>query len=179
MTTQTLTLASSTHSTPIGRLVLVARGSALCGAAFEEGRPALLAHLARRFGEMVVEEGGDPANAAGPLAAYFAGDPAALDALEVDGGGSPFQRTVWDALRRIPAGEVRSYAGLARELGAPGASRAVGTACARNPIALVVPCHRVVGSDGSLRGYAFGIERKRWLLALEAGRHLRLAADDG
>jgi methylated-DNA-[protein]-cysteine S-methyltransferase len=178
MTTDALTLTCSTFTTPLGPLVVVARGRALCGAAFEEGRAALLAGLTRRFGRVALEEGADPAGVAGPLAAYLAGAPDALDALQVDPGGTPFQRAVWAALRRIPAGEVRSYAAVAREIGAPAATRAVGAACGRNPIALVVPCHRAIGSDGGLRGYAFGLERKRWLLAHEAGPELRLAAAD-
>ena len=81
--------------------------------------------------------------------------------------GTPFQRRVWHALRTIPRGETATYAELAARIGAPGAARAVGSAVARNPVSIVVPCHRVVGADGSLAGYAGGVERKRVLLALE------------
>jgi len=91
------------------------------------------------------------------------------DALPLDVHATAFRRRVWEALRRIPAGETRSYGQIAAAVGAPGAARAVGTACAQNPVAVVVPCHRVVGSDGSLHGYAYGLARKRQLLDAEAG----------
>lgn len=105
------------------------------------------------------------------LEAYFAGDLDALSAIEVrPASGTAFQRRVWEELRRIPAGETISYAELARRIGRPSAVRAVGAANGRNPIALVVPCHRVIGKDGSLTGYAGGLERKRWLLEHEGAR---------
>lgn len=109
--------------------------------------------------------------------AYFAGDFAALDAIAVRPRGTAFQQTVWRALREIPPGRTSTYGELAAKLGSPGASRAVGLANARNPIALVVPCHRVIGSNGSLTGYAGGLDRKRWLLDFESGRR-RLALAD-
>jgi AraC family transcriptional regulator of adaptative response/methylated-DNA-[protein]-cysteine methyltransferase len=90
------------------------------------------------------------------------------DSLPLDVHTTAFRRRVWEALRRIPAGETRSYGQIAAAVGAPGAARAVGTACAVNPVAIVVPCHRVVGSDGSLHGYAYGLARKRQLLDAEA-----------
>ena len=90
------------------------------------------------------------------------------DALPLDVHATAFRRQVWEALRRIPAGETRSYGQIAAAVGAPRAARAVGTACATNPVAIVVPCHRVVGSDGSLHGYAYGLARKRQLLDAEA-----------
>ena len=90
------------------------------------------------------------------------------DTLPLDVHATAFRRRVWEALRRIPAGETRSYGEIAVAVGAPGAARAVGTACAQNPVAVVVPCHRVVGSDGSLHGYAYGLARKRQLLDAEA-----------
>jgi O-6-methylguanine DNA methyltransferase len=101
------------------------------------------------------------------LDAYFAGDLAALDALPVHTGGSAFQRRVWTALRKIPAGTTTTYGALARALGCPNASRAVGRANGSNPVGIVVPCHRVIGASGTLTGYAGGLERKRWLLAHE------------
>jgi methylated-DNA-[protein]-cysteine S-methyltransferase len=103
------------------------------------------------------------------LDAYFAGDPAALDAVPLAPTGTPFQRLVWDALRTIPHGQTRTYGQIADQIGRPSASRAVGAANGRNPIAILVPCHRVVGADGTLTGYAGGLERKRALLALERG----------
>lgn len=100
------------------------------------------------------------------LDAYFAGELIAFD-LEVQLTGTAFQRRVWAALRTIPYGQTRSYGQLAAQIGAPSASRAVGLANGRNPVSIIVPCHRVIGSNGSLTGYGGGIERKRALLALE------------
>ncbi|TMB16567.1 MAG: methylated-DNA--[protein]-cysteine S-methyltransferase, partial [Deltaproteobacteria bacterium] len=97
--------------------------------------------------------------------AYFAGDVRALDGVAVDPDGTPFQRRVWAALRAIPPGETRTYGELARQLGTH--PRAVGSANGSNPVCLAIPCHRVIASDGKLCGYAWGEERKRWLLAHE------------
>lgn len=102
------------------------------------------------------------------LEAYFARERTDFD-LPVHFGGTPFQRRVWDRLRRIPYGETRTYGELAEELGNRAASRAVGLANGRNPIGIIVPCHRVVGSSGSLVGYGGGLERKQRLLAFESG----------
>jgi methylated-DNA-[protein]-cysteine S-methyltransferase len=104
------------------------------------------------------------------LAAYFDGDLAAVADLPIATNGSDFQRTVWDALRRIPAGHSISYGTLAARIGRPTAARAVGLANGANPIAIVVPCHRVIGSDASLTGYGGGLPRKRWLLVHEQKR---------
>jgi len=98
---------------------------------------------------------------------YFAGELGAIDDLPVKTGGTPFQRQVWRALRRIRCGTTVSYAQLAERIGRPTAVRAVGLANGANPVGVVVPCHRVIGSDGSLTGYGGGIERKRWLLEHE------------
>jgi methylated-DNA-[protein]-cysteine S-methyltransferase len=107
------------------------------------------------------------------LADYFAGQVKALDAVPVATQGSAFQRAVWHALREIPAGATLSYGALAERIGRKHASRAVGRANASNPIAIVVPCHRVIGADGRVAGYAGGIEKKRWLL-----RHEGIEIDD-
>jgi len=101
------------------------------------------------------------------ISRYFAGELAAIDSLPVKTGGTPFQRAVWHALRNIPCGTTISYAQLAGQIGRPAAVRAVGLANGANPIGVVVPCHRVIGADGSLTGYGGGIERKRWLLRHE------------
>ena len=101
------------------------------------------------------------------LDAFFAGDLEAIDAIAVRTGGTDFQRFVWAALRRIPAGTTTSYGQLAATIGRPDAVRAVGLANGANPVVIVVPCHRVIGADGSLTGYGGGIARKRWLLAHE------------
>jgi methylated-DNA-[protein]-cysteine S-methyltransferase len=163
-------LALDTLETPVGPVALAADGRALV--ALEFGLPAAVhARLRARFGnEVAVRDVPDPQGFASRVRAYFAGDLAALRAVPVDGGGTPFERRVWAALRRIPAGETASYGAIAARLGAPGACRAVGRANGRNPIAIAVPCHRVVGADGTLTGYAGGLERKRWLLAHEARR---------
>jgi methylated-DNA-[protein]-cysteine S-methyltransferase len=105
-----------------------------------------------------------PASVVRAVAAYFAGDMRAFDCIELDPPGTRFQREVWAALRRIPAGTTTTYGRLAAALGRPGASRAVGLANGANPVAIVVPCHRVIGASGALTGYGGGIERKRWLL---------------
>lgn len=119
----------------------------------------------------------NPRGLSDALRAYFAGDLKAIDALPVVDSGTEFQRRVWRALREIPIGETCSYGELARRIGRPTAVRAVGLANAQNPVGIVVPCHRVIGANGSLTGYGGGIERKRWLLAHEgsAGRNLELA----
>jgi methylated-DNA-[protein]-cysteine S-methyltransferase len=105
---------------------------------------------------------------AGQLDAYFAGERTTFE-LALEPAGTPFQREVWAALRTIPYGETRSYGELAAQIGRPGASRAVGLANGRNPISIVIPCHRVIGSTGTLTGYGGGLERKQWLLDLERG----------
>jgi methylated-DNA-[protein]-cysteine S-methyltransferase len=110
----------------------------------------------------------DPFGLSAALRAYFAGNLTAVADLPVATAGTAFQRAVWQALRRIPAGATLSYAELAHRVGLPKAVRAVGAANAANPVAIVVPCHRVIGASGALTGYGGGIERKRWLLAHEA-----------
>lgn len=115
----------------------------------------------------------DPFGNTAALAAYMDGNVAALDTLEVETGGTAFQRQVWRALREIPAGTTTSYGELAKRIGRPSAVRAVGLANGANPIGIVVPCHRVIGADGSLTGYAGGLQRKRWLIAHEARHAVR------
>jgi methylated-DNA-[protein]-cysteine S-methyltransferase len=109
------------------------------------------------------------ADAAAQLEAYFAGDLTEFD-LELDMVGTKFQRRVWDALLTIPYGETRSYGEIALQIGSPGASRAVGLANGHNPIGIIVPCHRVIGANGSLTGYGGGLDRKKSLLELERKR---------
>jgi methylated-DNA-[protein]-cysteine S-methyltransferase len=144
--------------TPIGLLDLVAGPSGLFRLDFVD-----------RDSRLPASASSSPAlrAAAHSIEAYFAGDLRALERVEVDPQGTAFQRQVWHALRRIPAGRTLSYAELARSIDRPTAVRAVALCNARNPIALVVPCHRVIGSDGSLTGYGGGLERKRWLLEHE------------
>jgi len=126
--------------------------------------------LRTRYGEVKLVTQRDPFGHTSALKAYMEGDVHAIDTLPVAFGGTAFQNKVWEALRTIPAGETLSYGRLAERIGAPKAVRAVGLANGANPVGVVVPCHRVIGSDGSLTGYGGGLERKRWLLAHEA-RH--------
>jgi len=144
---------------PLGDVLLVAEDEAITGVQFTDA-----ARVPARTGE----EGETPVLAAArrQLGEYFAGRRTEFD-LPLAPRGEPFQRRVWDLLGTIPYGETRSYGDLARELGDVGYAQAVGAANGRNPIAVVVPCHRVIGADGSLTGYAGGLERKRSLLALE------------
>ena len=162
-----MTLEVAEFHSPIGTIMLAVRDGALAALVFAEGWPDRRARLVKRFGDVDLRGAANPAGVSGRLAAYFAGDLGALDAIPVDPGGTPFQRRVWAALRTIPAGETVSYQTLARRIGAPTAVRAVGAANGDNPVGIVVPCHRVIGADGSLTGYAGGIERKRWLLTHE------------
>lgn len=123
--------------------------------------------FARHHPGATVTAGAAPPALVTALNAYFAGDPAALDAIPVARFGSAFQQRVWSELRRIPAGQTRSYGALATAIGNPGAARAVGLANGANPIGIVVPCHRVIGAAGALTGYAGGVERRAWLLRHE------------
>jgi methylated-DNA-[protein]-cysteine S-methyltransferase len=159
--------------TPLGRLTLIADA---------EGRLRLLGWLEghQRIEralttltsglELAVRRVHNPHGLRAALEAYFAGQLDAIDRLPVLSGGTPFQRRVWNALREIPCGETWSYSQLARRTGNPAAVRAVGLANGANPVGIVVPCHRVIGADGSLTGYGGGLERKRWLLAHERAR---------
>jgi methylated-DNA-[protein]-cysteine S-methyltransferase len=150
-------------TSPIGDLTLTSDGRALTGLYMNEHRhrPPL--------DPAAVRDAAPFEEARWQLSQYFAGERTAFD-LELNPSGTPFQREVWQALTEIPYGETVSYGELARRLGRPAASRAVGLANGRNPISIVVPCHRVVGASGSLTGYGGGLERKRFLLELEAGR---------
>ena len=158
---------TTTIDTPIGQLALAMRGAELCAVAFDGDLARIESALRRRFGEVALRREDDPAGIATRLRAYFAGNLDALDAVDVDTGGTAFQSRVWRGLRDIPVGRTVSYGELATALGMPRAVRAVGLANGANPVAIVVPCHRVIGADGSLTGYGGGIERKRWLLAHE------------
>jgi len=125
-------------------------------------------HLNSQFGDAELVPECDPFGLSSAIASYMQGNVRAIDDLPVVFSGTAFQNKVWHALRTIPAGETLSYGALARQIGAPKAIRAVGLANGSNPIGVVVPCHRVIGSGGSLTGYGGGLERKKWLLAHEA-----------
>ncbi len=135
---------------------------------FAENEARMLRLLRSHYGDCTLEQGAVPVSLTGALAAYFAGDIDGLADVQTATAGTPFQRQVWRALRAIPAGTTISYGQLATNLGRKGASRAVGAASGANPIPIVVPCHRVIGADGSLTGFGSGLPRKRWLLDHEA-----------
>ena len=135
--------------------------------------------MQRHYGPSVrMERGAAPGAVRAAFASYFDGNLRALDRLDWATGGTAFQRGVWKALTAIPAGETLSYAGLAARIGKPTAMRAVGMANGQNPVAIVVPCHRVIGANGSLTGYGGGLHRKRWLLIHE-GAAFREAPEQG
>ena len=160
-----------TLPTPIGTLLAVSDDDAVLAVDFADGEPRMLRLLQRHWGGAVTLRPATRELPAGrALRRYFDGDLSTLDALRVRTAGTTLQRSVWHALRSIPVGATTSYGALAQKLGRPRASRAVGMANARNPVALIVPCHRVIGADGALTGYAGGLERKRWLLAHERAR---------
>jgi methylated-DNA-[protein]-cysteine S-methyltransferase len=159
---------------PIGPLTLATRSGRLCLLHFGADRPAIEATLRRWYRDAPIAEQGAPIAEPGPtvpvaelLASYFAGETTALDGIDVELNGTPFQQRVWQALREVRAGQTASYGDIARRIGAPEAVRAVGAANGANPVALVVPCHRIIGTSGSLTGYGGGLERKRWLLRHE------------
>jgi methylated-DNA-[protein]-cysteine S-methyltransferase len=154
-------MLTTTIDSPIGDLTITAEDGVLTGVHM---------HEQRHFPPIPVTAERDDASLApvvAQLQAYFAGELTDF-ALPIDLRGTPFQRRVWSALREIPYGETISYGELARWVGNPKASRAVGLANGRNPVAIVVPCHRVIGADGSLTGYGGGLDRKVWLLEHEA-----------
>lgn len=154
----------SEYRAPFGPLAVAARGDVLLAIRLE-GHPE---RLAKEWAHREpVERGRLTPALARAFDAYFAGDIAAIDALEAAPSGTEFQRAVWAELRRIRAGTTISYSQLAVRIGRPDAVRAVGTANGANPVPIVIPCHRVIGANGSLVGYGGGLEMKRWLLAHE------------
>lgn len=166
------------QQTPIGPLLLVTdeRG-VLRSLGIGDDEAGMRESLRRQYGAgIVLVPGAVPIAIHSALGAYFAGDLAALAGIPWATGGTPFQRAVWEVLAEIPAGTTTSYGALAVKIGSPKAVRAVGMANGANPIAIVLPCHRVIGADGTLTGYGGGLERKRWLLAHE-GVLLRLGRD--
>ena len=151
---------------PVGELLIAADADGRLRAidwAEEQGLRDRLARSAGPGGFTLAPQR-NPAGLTAAIEAYFSGDLAAIDTLPVEAGGTPFQRTVWAALRGIACGTTVSYGEIARRIGQPGAMRAVGLANNANPIPIVVPCHRVIGADGSMTGFGGGIARKRWLL---------------
>ncbi len=158
-----VTIRWTVAATSLGPLLIAATDKGLCRVAFDEDEGA----LAVRFPQAIVERGDDGLAALAAEVVALVEAPGRDVSLPVDVRGTAFQEAVWQALRTIPAGETRSYAELAAAAGRPGATRAAGTACGSNPLAVVVPCHRVTRSDGGLGGYAYGVARKQALLGRE------------
>ncbi|MEU6952943.1 methylated-DNA--[protein]-cysteine S-methyltransferase [Streptomyces sp. NPDC045714] len=166
--TSPVTKQHTVIDSPYGPLTLVATDGFLCALYMTDQRHR---PPQETFGVPDPEPFGETVQ---QLTEYFAGDRTAFD-LPLSLGGTPFQRSVWEELLKIPYGETRTYGELAEELGKPGASRAVGLANGKNPVGIIVPCHRVIGASGSLTGYGGGLDRKQRLLAFESGG----TADDG
>lgn len=162
---------------PLGQILVVTDAAGAVRALdFPEYLPRLKTLLNRHWGEVSLFEGEVPANIRSALSAYFEGGSDAFDGVVVATRGTAFQEQVWAALRQIPSGETRTYGELAKAIGRSAAVRAVGLANGRNPVALINPCHRVIGANGALTGYAGGLERKLWLLEHERGIAERAAA---
>lgn len=167
--------------TPLGQMLLVTDGQQCLRAADWQDYEARLHLLMRRQYKglsISLRETVPESAAARAMLAYFEGEIDAIDTLQVALGGTNFQRQVWSALRGIPAGQPLSYRSLAQRIGRPSAVRAVGLANGANPISIVVPCHRVIGSNASLTGYGGGLPRKQWLLDHEANWFSKFAPAD-
>lgn len=174
--------ALATYDTPIGRMLIVTDEDGAVRALDWEEYEARMHRLLRlhygRAGGVALHDAPLPSPVRGALDGYFAGDLAAIEGVPVLTGGTAFQRAAWAGLRVIPPGSTWSYADLAAYVGRPSAVRAVGAANGANPVGVIVPCHRVVGADRRLTGYAGGLERKRWLLRHE-GVEFRPETRDG
>jgi methylated-DNA-[protein]-cysteine S-methyltransferase len=156
-------------ATPIGEALLVTdEVGTLRAFDWADREPSMRRLLRLHYGSLAPEPGAAPAAMKRAVRDYFSGDLGALRAIEWRTAGTKFQRSVWTALTSIRPGQTLSYGTLAAKLGCPNAVRAVGAANGANPISVVVPCHRVIGADGSLTGYGGGLDRKRWLLRHEA-----------
>ena len=174
MAVSTKSLCLTKTESPIGDILLVTDAGVLVSLDYAGYEHRMMRLLEKRYGafslnETSVEEKFTASieGIAHQIQAYLAGDLTAIDTIPVNPGGTQFQSQVWHALRSIPPGTTLSYGELAKQLGNPAAVRAVGTTNSLNPISIVLPCHRVIGANGSLTGYAGGLERKRWLLQHE------------
>ena len=155
------------YNSPIGEIVMLADGGQLCYLDFADNDRRWKKLLGKRYGEFSIIPEQNLLNLRARLKRYFAGQWDAFDGLGLRTGGTDFQRRVWHGLQSIPAGKAISYHQLAHAIDQPSAVRAAAGANARNPISIIIPCHRVIGADGSLRGYAGGVDRKSWLLTHE------------
>jgi methylated-DNA-[protein]-cysteine S-methyltransferase len=154
-------------ASPIGTVLLVSDGAALRALDFSDYEDRMLRLLRVHYRDVSLREASNPCGFSGRIRAYFEGDLAAIDSIPARTGGTPFQREVWARLREIPSGTTTTYGALAEKIGKPNSSRAVGMANGSNPVAIVIPCHRVIGTGGALTGYGGGLDRKRWLLTHE------------
>jgi methylated-DNA-[protein]-cysteine S-methyltransferase len=165
----TLTLIQDQILTPLGQaLVLTDKKGNLRAFEWLDCADRLARLLKLHYGtEYEIVEGMRLSKASLLIGKYFDGDLKAIDKIKIETNGTPFQKKLWAALRKIPAGKTATYAELAKKIGAPSATRAVGAANGANPISLVVPCHRLIGTNGKLTGYAGGLHRKKYLLEHE------------
>lgn len=152
---------------PLGEILLVSNGQQLCALDFGDYEHRMLGLLQTHYPQLSLTPAHNPGGFRDRLQAYLSGTLTAIIGLPIQPAGTTFQQQVWRSLLKIPPGTTQTYGQLAAQLGKPGAARAVGLANSKNPISIVVPCHRVVGANGTLTGYAGGLERKRWLLAHE------------
>jgi methylated-DNA-[protein]-cysteine S-methyltransferase len=152
---------------PLGTISLVSDGVNLCALDFVGYEGRMMGLLDRRYPSLELIETIDPQGFSSQIRAYLSGDYHSLDEIAVNAGGTEFQQLVWQGLRTIPVGTTASYGELATKLGKPTAARAVGMANSLNPVAIVIPCHRVIGAKAKLTGYAGGLDRKQWLLEHE------------
>jgi methylated-DNA-[protein]-cysteine S-methyltransferase len=152
---------------PMGIIQLISDGSNLCALDFADCEVRMLGLLHNRYSSFQLVEAIDPLGLSGKIRAYLSGDFRSLDNIPVSVDGTEFQRQVWQMLQTIPLGTTISYGELATKIGKPTAARAVGMANSLNPVAIVVPCHRVIGANAKLTGYAGGLDRKQWLLQHE------------
>jgi methylated-DNA-[protein]-cysteine S-methyltransferase len=160
-------ILSDRIATPLGDMVLLARDHVLLLLEFADTGDRVAQEIAKRFPHETIQATDDPFGFSSRVRRYIAGELSAIEGIATDGGGTDFQKRVWAELKRIPCGTTISYGELARRLGDKNAMRAVGLANGRNPVSIVVPCHRVIGADGSMTGYGGGMERKVWLLRHE------------
>jgi methylated-DNA-[protein]-cysteine S-methyltransferase len=165
-----MTVVVTRMPSPLGEIVIATRGMSICVLEFADVWPRAVHRLKRAVPGAELRPGDDPAGVVPRLEAYFRGDLGSLTDLRIEPRGTAFQQRVWSALRTIPPAHPITYRDLARRVGCPSGFRAVGAANGLNSLAIVVPCHRVVGADGRLCGYAGGLQRKQWLLDHEA-RH--------
>ena len=167
-----------TLETRVGPMLTVVHDAGLCALEFDDGRRLgrLEARLRRHYPGCTIEEGthGVIRQVERWLDAYFAGRESDTSGIPLDPRGQPFEMLVWSALRQIPPGTTTTYGAIASQIGSPGAARAVGLANGANPIAIIVPCHRVIGANGTLTGYGGGLDRKAWLLNHERAHFFAL-----